>query len=100
VSERADGLRRRRDLLKEELARVELQLSAEESGSANGAGDAPPVDPEALAEQILSQYRSPPAAVAGKAKSGCIAAAVFGIGLLLALAALGIFLYARSLHGH
>jgi hypothetical protein len=98
VSDRTDAIRRRRDLLVEELARVERQLAAEESVLVDPSFRAE--DSDETAERILARYRKPEATVASSAKRSMILVFSFGMAALLALAGLGFVLYMRSLRGH
>ena len=104
MSDRADELRRQRDLLREHLAWLERELAAEE-GSARPQAPrsfvAPPVSlpsPQAAAraddrdaEAILSEYRSAPVSITSSAKLGCIA--YFAIAMVLLVGAVAAFYF-------
>jgi len=112
VSDRADELRRQRDLLREHLAWIERELAAEE-GSARPPAPFPQVPPAAQphpfptaeaaddldAEAILAEYRSAPVSLSSKAKLGCIA--YFSLAMVLLLGAIAAFYFhTKASRGH
>ena len=101
MSERLDGLRRRRDLLRKELALVERQVEAEESALVAPGNTEPetPFDAEAEAEAILREFRRPPELVGGQAKKGCLLAYMALLVVFVALAAAGLLVYSRYVRG-
>jgi hypothetical protein len=111
VSDRADELRRQRDLLREHLDWIEREL-ANEMGVARPAPmpvttfDVPtplrhqpaPID-DRDAEAILAGYRTPTVSIAARTKFGCVA--YFAIALaLLAAAITGFYFYVKASRGH
>lgn len=111
MSDRADDLRRQRDLLREHLDWIEREL-ANELGASRPEPEAAPraVAPPSLpfrpapvddrdAEAILAEYRTPPTSIAAKTKLGCVTYFIVGMALLAA-AVTAFYLYVRAVRGH
>jgi hypothetical protein len=112
VSERADELRRQRDLLRENLAWIEKELAAEESRAPEAGRGAPPplARPESVftrapadnrdAEAILAEYPSEPiGSIASKTKLGCVM--YFVVAMVLFLGAMvAFYLHTKAATGH
>jgi hypothetical protein len=111
VSDRADELRRQRDLLREHLDWIERELANELGASRPEPQVMPrPVAPQPLpfrpapvddrdAEAILAEYRTPPMSIAARTKFGCVAYFVIGMALLGAAVA-AFYFYVRAVRGH
>jgi hypothetical protein len=112
VSDRADELRRQRDLLREHLAWIEKELAAEE-GSARpqpGVAYAPPgATPPPLEdttgpddselEAMLEEFRPAPVSISSNAKLGCIA--YFALAMVLLIGCLAAFYFhVKASRGH
>lgn len=111
MSDRADELRRQRDLLREHLDWIEQELANE-----LGASRPEPMPPRGLevppsvryepapiddrdAEAILAEYRTPTMSIATRTKFGCVA--YFAIALaLLAAAITAFYFYVKAARGH
>jgi hypothetical protein len=111
VSDRADELRRQRDLLRGHLAWLEREISAEEGRSFTpDPGVPPPLRPpepaytrtpvdDRDAEAILAEYRSTQVSAASQTKFGCIA--YFAVAMALLIAGLMAFYYhTKAARGH
>jgi hypothetical protein len=111
VSDRADELRRQRDLLREHLDWIERELANEVRASRPEpiplrGPDAPPplrYEPAPIddrdAEAILAEYRTPTVSIAARTKFGCVA--YFAIALaLLAAVITGFYFYVKASRGH
>jgi hypothetical protein len=111
VSDRADDLRRQRDLLREHLAWIERELAAEEASARTEEPRSPappPFQPPPLetrapvddrdAEAILAEYRTPAVSIATKTKLGCVAYFAVAVFLIAGLV-LAFYLYTRAARG-
>ena len=116
MSDRADELKRQRDLLREHLDWLERELAAEEGFErAEAAPEAPYTPPTYAsprpslieaepadnrdAEAILEEYRTPALSIATKTKMGCVAYFVVAMALLGAAVA-ALYFYMKSVRGH
>jgi hypothetical protein len=111
VSDRANELRRQRDLLRDNLAWIEKEIAAEE-GRANAAspGVPPPLVPPASfsvdapdaardAEAILSEYRTAPVSISSQTKLGCIS--YFAVAMVLIVGAfVAYYFHIKASRGH
>jgi hypothetical protein len=113
VSERSEELRRQRDLLREHLAWIEREISAEAARPAPDIerADAPPVLASAPfqalpvasdsdAERILAEFRRTSPAIQSQTKRGCILYFAIAVALILGVAFAFFFFYSRSRQGH
>ena len=106
MSERSEELRRQRDALLEQLARIERELGAEEARRLPPSGIEPPPQgrhPEPAddrdAEAILAEYREPTGSIASNTKLGCVLYFILAMGLL-ALAVAAFYLFSRASRPH
>jgi len=105
VSDRLDELRRQRDLLREQLAKLDAQIAAAES-PAQAPFTEKGQPPQAVAaseplsaDAILEEYGRAPASMARQAKLGCILYFV-GAMALLALAVAAVYFFEKASRGH
>ncbi len=111
MSDRANELRRQRDLLRENLAWIEREIAAEEGRAATPS----PVSPPPLsapapvytsapaddrdAEAILAEYRTPAMSMASKTKMGCVVYFVVAMVILVG-AMVAFYFYIKASRGH
>jgi hypothetical protein len=102
VSDRGDRLRSRRDFLRRELDEVERQLAAEEAAEVSPIAPSGRVEAsaDAEAEKILEMYRKPSEEFSNRTRKGCFMYFALAMLIFLSLSAVGIYLYAQSLHRH
>jgi len=105
VSDRLDELRRKRNLLREQLGALDRDITALEAAAEPVAREPrTPDSPEAApgiesADAILDEFRQQPSSVARRAKLGCVI--YFAAALaLLALAVAAVYFRARATRGH
>jgi hypothetical protein len=105
VSDRSDELRRQREIVRQHLAWLDRELTAQEGIP---AAEPEPVllppqrfsveasDADRDAESILAEFRRPAPAIEAQAKKGCILYFSIAVVLMLAAAMITLYMYSRA----
>ena len=100
MSDRLDELRRQRDLARAQLAWLDAQIAQAEAAPGPAVPAAVRGAEARSPEAILEEFRTAPAAIATRAKLGCILYFAGAMALLVLGAGAVFLLYARATRGH